>query len=246
MSSEIARRRWRSPSGTSLFRHSDFRESGPTSQSWHASLWIVNVADEVRRYALAREGEQERPEVALLARRQLERPDLLRAAEERARGIATAVVEVDDFVEGGGLAVAEVGAGLGDLAQSLGSPEPHRDGPAAEVAISGGGGIVAEVAVDVEVSVGNGRIADQRLVERSTDLVGIGVGRSGGIDREADDVEVVVGQQRGIVAAYATGLADKQLEAAACVGADRAMIAGDEAIERGIAADRFVAWRQRE
>src|SRR5215831_7798665 len=100
----------------------------------------------------------------------MQRLDLFGPSDEGACRIAAAVVEFDYVIESRGLSVAKIRSGLGDLAQSLGPPEPIRDRLLAEVAVAGGRWIVGEMAVHVEVAVGDGGIADQLLIESAPDF----------------------------------------------------------------------------
>ena len=118
----------------------------------------------------------------------MQRPDLLRSAEKRANRIPAPIVELEDIIERRGLAVAEIGRGLRDLPKTLRAPQTRWNGLAAEIAVSLRAGVVAEVTVDVEVAVGDRRIADQRLIGRAPLLGGIGVRREVLIDAQADDM----------------------------------------------------------
>ena len=127
---------------------------------------------------MTRERLQELSQLLFLVRRQVQRPDLLRSTEKRARRVAAAIVELDDVIQRRGLAVAEVGSGLRDLSKTLGAPKPRRNRLAAEIAVSLRVGVVAEVAVHVEVAVRHRRIADQRLIAARPISAGSACGES--------------------------------------------------------------------
>src|SRR5215472_5389411 len=101
--------------------------------------------------------------------------NLLRSTKKPACRISSAIIELDDIIERCRLAIAEIGRSFGYLAKSLGTPPTNRNVLAAKVAIASRSGIVAEVAVNVEVSISNCRIANQRLVEDAAFLRRIGV-----------------------------------------------------------------------
>src|SRR5262249_4961735 len=142
-------------------------------------------------------------------------------------------------VERRGLAIAEVWRGLGDMAEALRTPKPYRNRLAAKVAVARRSWIVTEMPIDVEVSVRDRGIADERLIELTPDLVRIGVRRQVRVDVQAGDVEVIVREQRRVMAIDTARFANEELEAMLCLVADRIALTGDVAIERRIAAHKL-------
>src|SRR5262249_44534466 len=98
---------------------------------------------------------------------------------------------------------------------------------------------ITEMPIDVEVAVRDRRIADERLIGRAPDLGRIGVRRQVRVDVQAGDVEVVVREERCVMAIDAARFAYEELEALLRLVADRSALTGDIAIERRIAAHEF-------
>ena len=71
----------------------------------------------------------------------------------------------------------------------------------------------------------------------------VGKRRESLVDAQADDVKVIVRQQRRVVAVDATGFADKQPEALPGFLADGIAVAGNEAVERRVAAHQLTQVR---
>jgi len=169
----------------------------------------------------------------------VQRLDFFWTAQECAIRIAAAIVEPDHVVQRGGLAVAKVRRGLSDLPKRLRSPEANGDRLLAEGAITFRVRIVAEVSVDVEVAVGNRRVADEGLIGSASGLGRVRVWRKRGVDVQPNDMKIVVRKQRGVVALDASGLTDKEFEAGLGILAHRVAVAGDVAVEWCVAAHQL-------
>src|ERR1700750_496089 len=95
----------------------------------------------------------------------MQRLDFLWASEGRAFAITSAILEFDHIAQCRGLAIAEIRTGFRDLAQTLGAPQTYWNRLAAEVAVAARVGVVAEMSVHIEIAVGDGRVANQSLIE---------------------------------------------------------------------------------
>src|SRR3954464_7884084 len=106
----------------------------------------------------------------------MQRLDLFRSAQKSSFRIAAAIVKVDYVIERRGLAIAEIRSSLGHLPKSFGAPQACRNCLLAEIAVARRGGVVAEMAIHVEVAIGHRGIADQRLIGRAAFFRWISVG----------------------------------------------------------------------
>ena len=172
----------------------------------------------------------------LLLDREVQWLDFLRPADKCPHRVTATIIEVDDVVECCGLPVAEVRGGPCDLTKAFGTPQAYRNCLAAEVAISCGSRIIAEMSVYVEVAIRDRWIADEGLVGRTPDLGRIGMRRKGRVNVQADDMEIVVRKQRGVMAVDAPRFTDKELKTLLRLVADCIAITRDVTVEWRIAA----------
>jgi len=162
--------------------------------------------------------------------------DFLRSTKERAHRVAAAIIEVDNVIETRRLAVMEVRSGLGYLTKALNTPEAWRNGLAAEVTIALGIRVIAKMPIHAKVAIRNRGLTDEGLVGRTPAFERIGMRREIRVDVQADDVEIVVGKKRRVMAMDASCLANKDFQTLLRSRADCILIAGNEAVERSTTA----------